>query len=266
MEELIKEAEELAKSGVKELILVAQDTTKYGLDLYGKPEIAKLLSELDKIQGLHWIRMLYCYPESITDELLSVMKSSKKILPYIDMPAQHASASVIKRMHRKFDGDKILEVIRKIRGVLPNAILRSTLLVGFPGETEEDFECLIDFVKTARFDKLGCFAFSAEEGTPAYKLTDAVEDDIKERRAELVMDMQYEISDNRSRMNIGKIVEAVVEGYDENLGYIGRCWWDAPEIDVNVYIASEYELEIGSFVKVRIINVDNMDYDAVSVN
>lgn len=261
-DDILAEAKHLAEMGVKELIVVAQDTTRYGEDLYGKSALPALLKALSKIEGIQWIRVLYCYPERITDELLDVMAETENIVEYLDIPIQHADASVLKAMNRKGDRDSLLQLIEKIRARMPDAVLRTTLITGFPGETEEAFETLCDFVKTARFDRLGCFAYSAEEGTPAAALPNQIDEETKRERGDVIMEMQYRIFDEKNRENIGKILQTVVEGYDPYTdSYFGRTERDAPDIDGQVKFTCGYELHEGDFVDVEIFDV--LDYDLV---
>lgn len=261
-EDVLAEAKHLAETGVKELVVVAQDTTRYGEDLYGKSALPALLKALAKIEGLEWIRVLYCYPERITDDLLDVIAENDNIANYLDIPIQHADAAVLKAMNRKGDQDSLLRLIEKIRARIPGVVLRTTLITGFPGETEEAFETLCDFVKTAQFDRLGCFAYSAEEGTPAARFPDQIDDDVKRERGETVMEMQYRIFDERNRQNIGKILKTVVEGYDPYTdSYFGRTYRDAPEIDGQIKFTCGYELHEGEFVEVEIF--DTLDYDLI---
>lgn len=261
-EEILEEAKDLAKSGVKELIVVAQDTTRYGEDLYGKSALPALLKALSQIEELQWIRVLYCYPERISDELLEVMASSDKLLNYLDIPIQHADAGVLKAMNRKGDKESLLALLQKIREKLPDAVLRTTLITGFPGETEEAFETLCEFVKEARFDRLGCFAYSTEEGTPAALLPDQIDEDVRKERGEVVMEQQYRIFEEKSEELVGKILPTVVEGYDAYTdSYYGRTWRDAPEIDGQVHFTCGYELQDGDFVEVEIFEVQ--DYDLI---
>lgn len=259
-EEVVKEAQDLANAGVKELIVVAQDTSRYGEDLYGKCVLPELLNSLNKIENLEWIRVLYCYPERITDELLDAFKNNDKVLNYFDIPIQHADASVLKRMNRKGDKDTLLNLINKIRAKMPDAVIRTTLITGFPGETEENFEALSDFVEKAQFDRLGCFAYSQEEGTPAALLPDQIDDDVKKARGEAIMEQQYRIFDKLNEQNIGKIYRTVVEGYDAYTDtYYGRTWRDAPEIDGTVNFTCGYELNEGDFVDVEIMGTNEYD-------
>ena len=261
-EEILEEAKTLAENGVKELVVVAQDTTRYGEDLYGKSALPALLKALSQIEKLQWIRVLYCYPERISDELIDVMASSDKILNYLDIPIQHADAAVLKAMNRKGDKESLLALLKKIREKMPDVVLRTTLITGFPGETEEAFETLCEFVKEARFDRLGCFAYSTEEGTPAALLPDQIDEDVRKERGEVVMEQQYRIFEEKSEELVGKILPTVVEGYDAYTdSYYGRTWRDAPEIDGQVHFTCGYELQDGDFVEVEIFEVQ--DYDLI---
>ena len=256
-ESILKEAMELAKQGVKELVVIAQDTSRYGEDLYGKSALPALLTSLSKIEGIEWIRVLYCYPERISDELISVVKNNDKIVKYFDIPLQHADAQVLKRMNRKGDYDSLL---RKIRSEIPEVVLRTTLITGFPGETEENFETLSRFVNEAKFDRLGCFAYSAEEGTPAALLDGQLDSEIKQSRLEAVMEQQYRIAQQKNEEQVGKILKTVVEGYDAYTDtYYGRTWRDAPEIDGQINFTCGYELNEGDFVDVEVMGINEYD-------
>ena len=258
--EIVSEAKELAANGVRELILVAQDTTRYGEDLYGESALPSLLRELCKIEKLKWIRLLYCYPDRISDELLKTIRDNDKILNYIDLPLQHASGSILKLMNRSGDSDSLMALINKIRSYLPDCIIRSTFITGFPGETEEDFEILSDFVNKARLDRVGCFAYSLEEGTPAEKLPGRVDADVAEHRGEIIMEQQYRIFSEKQDEKIDKVLDCVVEDYDGYTDcYCGRAWTDAPEIDSVIYMTGKRNFEPGDFVKV-IVN-DTRDCD-----
>jgi len=262
-EDIIKEAKGLAKKGIKELIIIAQDTTKYGLDIYGKLEFANLLEELCKIDGLKWIRFLYAYPETITDELIEVVKNNDKICKYFDMPIQHIANKVLKRMNRKSDKESIENVIKKIRKEIPNVILRTTLITGFPGETESDFKELYDFVKKTKFDKLGAFIYSKEENTPAAKLQDQIHYMTKKSRHRKIMTLQKEISKENLKEKIGNTYEVLIEraSFDGKY-YIGRTYMDVPEEDGLVFIENTIQLHYGSFVKCKIVDV--RDYDLIA--
>ncbi|MBQ8979073.1 MAG: 30S ribosomal protein S12 methylthiotransferase RimO [Oscillospiraceae bacterium] len=262
LEALTAEARELAENGVTELCVIAQDTTRYGEDLYGENRLPELLRELCRIEGLKWIRVLYCYPDRVTDELLDVIAEEEKIVKYIEMPIQHISDEVLRNMRRGETGAQVREVIRKIRQRIPGVILRTTLLVGFPGETEEQFEELSEFVRDTRFDRLGCFAYSAEEGTIAARMPDQVDDDVKQRRAEIIMEQQMMIMAENNEKQIGKVLEVVTEGFDRyGECYFGRSAMDAPEIDGKIYFTSEKHLTMGDYVDVRI--TETMDYDLI---
>lgn len=261
-EDILAEAKDLAARGVKEIVVVAQDTTRYGEDLFGKSALPALLKALSSIQEFEWIRVLYCYPERITDELIDVVASCDNIAKYFDIPMQHADAGVLKAMNRKGDRESLLALVQKIRAKIPDAVIRTTLITGFPGETEEAFETLCDFVKQAQFDRLGCFAYSAEEGTPAASFPNQIADDVKQARGEVIMEMQYRIFEARNRENIGKILKTVVEGYDPYTdSYFGRTERDAPDIDGQVKFTCGYELHEGEFVEVEIFDV--LEYDLI---
>lgn len=262
MEQILKEAESLARDGIKELVLVAQDTSRYGEDLCGKSMLPELLNQLCKIDGFVWIRLLYCYPERITDELLEVISSQPKIAKYIDIPIQHCDAQILKRMNRRGDEEWLLALIKRIREKVPGIAVRTTLIAGFPGETQQQFDSLIDFVKKARFDRLGCFAYSAEEGTAAASMDGQLEEEEKERRAELVMLEQMRIHDEKNQAKVGTTVKVVVEGYDR-LGevYFGRSEYDAPDIDGKIFFTCGKRPTMGDFLEVAIEDV--MDYDLI---
>lgn len=260
IESIVDEAKWLAKVGFKEIILVAQDTTVYGLDLYGRPMICELLGELCKIGGLKWIRTLYSYPERITDELIDLIASEEKLVKYLDIPIQHCCDRILKRMNRKSTKAELVNLVKKLRERIPGVVLRTTLIAGFPGETEEEFEELCEFVNEMRFDRLGCFAYSQEEGTPAALLPDQIDDDEKIRRAEIVTDTQMLISDRLNSDRIGQDIEVVVEGWDKWADcYFGRSFAEAPEIDGKIFFTSENPRTVGEYVKVRI--GETMDYD-----
>ncbi|MDD7615065.1 MAG: 30S ribosomal protein S12 methylthiotransferase RimO [Clostridiaceae bacterium] len=262
MENVIEEAKQLAESGVKELILIAQDTTSYGLDLYGELKLPELLNELCKIDSIEWIRLLYCYPDRITDELIETMKKQDKIVNYIDLPLQHADDKILKAMNRRGDQAMIRNVIEKLRTEIPDVVIRTTFIVGFPGEGEDEFENLAVFVNEIEFDRLGVFTFSAQEGTPAYDMEDQVEEDVKTRRGEIIMQDQYSIMEEKNSEKIGKTYKVIVEDYDGySDSYTGRTYMDAPEIDGIVRFTSDRDLDIGDFVEVEIFDVE--DYDLI---
>lgn len=260
MESIISEAERLARGGVKEIILVAQDTTRYGEDIYGEGKLCDLLLEMEKIEGIKWIRVLYTYPERITDSLLDIYGKSSKIAPYFDIPIQHISDSVLKRMGRKTNEKEITLLIEKIRKKIPHAIVRTTLICGFPGESEEDFEKLYEFVKKEKFDRLGVFPYSREEGTAADKLSGHIEEEIKKDRADEIMKLQMEISKDNLKKYVGKTIEVIAE---EKFGdnFVGRSIFDAPDIDGSVIFTGGGDEILGEFVKVLI--TDSREYDLI---
>ncbi len=259
-EDIVNEAKRLADSGYKELILIAQDTTKYGVDIYGKTRLAELLKELCKIDKIHWIRFLYAYPETIDDELISVVKENNKICKYFDIPIQHISDTVLKRMNRQSDGKSIRKLIYRLRKEIPTVVIRTTVMVGFPGETKEDFEELYDFIKEAKFDKLGCFSYSKEDGTPAARIKEQVHPMTKKSRYNKIMELQQEISKKNLEEQIGKEIEVLIERKSfDGRTYIGRSYMDVPEIDGVVYVNTNKELPIGNFIKGKIIDVSNYD-------
>ena len=261
-ETVIDEAKQLAAAGTKELILIAQDTTNYGSDLYGKLRLPELLDALCEIDGIEWIRMLYCYPDKITDELLETIARRPKVLPYIDLPLQHADDGILKAMNRRGDSAFLREVIAKIRSALPDAVIRTTFIVGFPGEGEKEFENLAEFVNEIEFDRLGCFAFSPQEGTPAFNMENTVDEDVKLRRGEIIMQDQLEIVTLKNRDRIGKTYRVLVEDYDGYTdSYSGRTYMDAPEIDGTVSFTTNKNYEPGDFADVVIIGVN--DYDLI---
>lgn len=260
IENIIEEAKSLAANGIKELIVVAQDTTRYGIDLYGELKLPALLRELCKIEGIEWIRLLYCYPECLTDELIDVMAGEDKICNYIDLPLQHADGEVLKRMNRTGDEKSLGELIGRLRAKIPDVVIRTTFIAGFPGESEESFETLSRFINDIKFDRLGCFAYSAEEGTFAAKMENQLDEEVKAHRSEIIMQQQYEIFSKKQESRVGTVMTAIVDGFDEeNMLYMGRTYMDAPEIDSSVIISTEDELTQGQFVRIRIIGVDDCD-------
>ena len=262
MEQLIREAEELAEKGVKELILVAQETTLYGKDLYGEKKLPELLKRLAAIDGIQWIRLQYCYPEEITDELIETIKNEEKICNYLDIPIQHASDAILKRMGRRTNNAQLRELIAKLRKEIPDIALRTTLISGFPGETEEDHEILMEFVDEMEFERLGVFAYSAEEDTPAYNFPNHVPDEVKEdRRAEL-MELQQDIAFEKSENMKGRVLEVMIEGKvaDEN-AYVGRTYMDSPNVDGLIFVNTGYSLMSGDFARVRVTGA--LDYDLI---
>jgi ribosomal protein S12 methylthiotransferase len=260
IEDIVDEAQALAAKGVKELIVIAQDTTRYGLDNYGKLMLPELLRRLDEIVGLRWIRLLYCYPDRLTDETLEVMRDSEKILHYIDLPLQHASGRLLEKMNRHGDRETLTKLIEKIRSYMPDCVLRTTFITGFPGETDEDFDELSEFVEDIGFDRLGCFAFSPEEGTLAYSMPDQVDPELAEHRGEVLMEQQYGIAVKKQEALIGCVIECVAEDYDDySDSYSGRTWMDAPEIDAGIRFISSRELAPGTFVRVKVTGVNGYD-------
>ena len=263
MEEIIEEAKWLASQGVKELILVAQDTTRYGQDLYGEYYLAKLLKELCKIEDLVWIRILYCYPDKVTDELLDVMATEEKVCKYMDIPLQHCNDEILKAMNRPMNKKDTVALLQKIRERVPGITLRTTLIAGFPGETEEQFAELVEFVKEMKFERLGCFAYSEEEGTRAAMMENQVPEKVRERRAELIMEEQMTIMEQDNEKKLGQEITVVLEGVDKLADcYFGRSEADAPDIDGKVFFTSnKKELVMGDFLKVKVNEV--CDYDLV---
>lgn len=262
LENIVAEAKWLADNGITELVVVAQDTTRYGEDIYGKPSLDKLLTELCKINGLKWIRTLYAYPERITPELIDVIAREEKLVKYLDIPMQHCNKDILKRMNRHGDSESLKALINNIREKIPGITLRTTLITGFPGETEEQFEELCEFVKEMRFERLGCFAYSAEEGTPAAEMDNQVPLKVRERRAEIIMEEQMFISDSLNEQALDTTIEVVTEGFDR----YAECWYgrsaaDAPEIDGKIFFISDTKLRAGEYVKVHID--DTLDYDLI---
>lgn len=262
MNDILEEAHFLANNGVKEIILVAQDTTRYGVDLYGDKKLALLLSELSKIEAIKWIRLLYCYPEEITDELISEIRDNEKVCKYLDMPIQHISNSVLRRMGRRGTKELIIENINKLRIAVHNIILRTTIIVGFPGETEEEFEELKDFISNTKFDKLGVFKYSQEEGTVAAKNPCQVNSNIKKDREKELMLIQMEISYLKNKNKIGKIYDVIIEGQDNEM-WVGRSSEMSPEVDGTIFFKGNESLNIGCFIKVKITDVK--EYDLIGV-
>jgi ribosomal protein S12 methylthiotransferase rimO len=284
METIVKEAKELAKQGTKELLLVAQETTLYGVDIYGKKALPELVHELSKISGIEWIRLLYCYPEEITDEIIDAIKNEKKVCHYIDLPIQHSSDRILKRMARKTNQAELRERIARLRKEIPDITLRTTLITGFPGETEEDFKELYNFVDEMEFDRLGVFTYSAEEGTPAAEMEGQVAEEVKIARRNEIMELQQEISAEKAEGRIGKVYEVLVEGTvpvdsvngeafasimevneDGKKVYIGRTYMDAPDVDGQVFFESDYEIMSGELVEVEIIASDEYDLFGVLI-
>lgn len=257
MEDVLDEANMLCEKGVKEIILVAQDTTKYGEDIYGELKLPELLRELNKIENLQWIRLLYCYPDRITDELIDAIAENEKVCHYIDIPMQHADGEVLKAMNRKGDKESLLALVEKIRAKIPDVVLRTTFITGFPGETEEAFTTLSEFVNEAKLDRVGCFAYSREEGTPAYDFDNQIDPEVAAERAEVIMNQQYTIAEAKLDECIGKTLDVLVEGYDPYTdSYYGRTYMDAPGIDNNVILTSGYRIDDGDIVPVEIFDKD----------
>lgn len=262
MEELVAQAEGLAEKGVRELILVAQETTLYGIDLYGKKSLPKLLGRLCKIEGIEWIRILYCYPEEITDELIETIKKEKKICHYLDIPIQHASDEILRRMGRKTTKKQLTDRIARLRGEIPDLVLRTTLIAGFPGETREQHEEMMEFVDEMEFDRLGVFAYSPEEDTPAANMEGQLLEEEKEERRDAIMELQQEIAFDKAQSMIGRTLEVLIEGKlsDEN-AYMGRTYMDAPNVDGYVFVNTSEELMSGDFVPVKITGA--LEYDLI---
>ena len=263
IEDVLEEAEKLSDEGYKEIILIAQDTTKYGFDIYGESKLSELLEKLCKIDKIKWIRFLYAYPENIDDELIKVVKENDKICKYFDIPIQHISDSVLKRMNRKSDGKSIRNLIKKLREEIPNVVIRTTVMVGFPGESKENFDELYNFLKQAKFDKLGCFSYSKEEGTPAARLKEQIHPMTKKSRYNKIMQLQKEISKENLEKNMGREFEVLIEDKTfDNKYYIGRSYMDVPEIDGIVYVKNDDNLNFGEFIKCKVTKVD--EYDLVA--
>ena len=281
---LVDEAKNLAAQGTKELLVVAQETTLYGTDIYGKKALPELLHKFSEIDGIEWIRLLYCYPEEITDEIIEAIKTEKKVCHYIDMPIQHSSDNVLKKMGRRTDRAEIVNKITKLRKEIPDIVIRTTLITGFPGATEKDFIDLYNFVNEMEFDRLGVFAYSAEEGTPAERMEGQIPEEVKNRRRDEIMELQQEISFEKGKKKIGKVFEVIVEGSvqrdsvggeafesireandDGKTVYVGRSYMDAPDVDGSVFFESEYEIMSGELVDVEIIASDEYDLFGVLV-
>ena len=263
MEDIIKEAEDLAKKGIEEIILIAQDTTKYGLDIYKQPKLVEIIKEISKIEKIRWIRFLYAYPESITDELIQEVKNNPKICKYFDIPIQHISDNILKKMNRKSSGESIRKLIEKIRKQIPEAVLRTSLIVGFPSETEENFKELYEFVKEAEFEKLGVFSYSKEDGTPAEKMKEQIHPMTKKRRWKKIMELQQEISREKLTQKIGKEYKVLIENTTPDGKYfIGRTYMDVPDSDGVVYVKCKNNIKIGQFVECKIIATSG-EYDLI---
>ena len=260
MESILEEAKQLAEVGVKELVVIAQDTTGYGLDIYGELRLPELLNKLCEVDGIEWIRLLYCYPDRITDELIETIRDQEKIVNYIDLPLQHASDKILKAMNRRGTNEDIRNTIEKLRTEIPDVVIRTTFIVGFPGEDDEAFEELAEFVNEIEFDRLGCFSFSPQEGTPAYDMDGQIEEDVKLNRGDVIMQDQFTIMEEKNNEKIGNTYKTIVEEYDSySDSYIGRTHMDAPEIDSVVKFTSSKDLEIGDFADVTIFDYDEYD-------
>ena len=263
MENILEEVRRFAAQGVTEMNLVAQDTTRYGEDIYGRLMLPELIREVCKVDGVHWVRILYCYPQRITEELLDVMASEPKVVKYMDVPVQHASGRILKKMNRRDDYTYLKNLMQHIREKVPGVVLRTTFITGFPGETEEDFAELTRLVKEVRFERLGCFTYSREDDTPAYDMPDQIDEETKRRRADIVMTEQLAIAEEFARSLIGRELEVVVDGLDEeSCIYYGRSYMDAPDIDTRVYFDSPYEHEVGEYVTVTV--TDSRGYDLMA--
>ena len=260
VEDLLKEAERLVAEGARELILIAQETTVYGVDLYGRKMLPELLRKLCRLEGLDWIRILYCYPEEITDELIQVMKEEKKVCHYLDIPIQHSEDAILKRMGRRTNRAELTALIEKLRKEIPDIILRTTLITGFPGETEEDFAQMAAFVEEMQFDRLGVFTYSPEEGTKAAVMEDQIDEEVKEARRDHIMELQQDISAAAASAMVGREMSVLIEGYlyEEDI-YVGRTYMDAPKVDGNVFVRSEEEMISGDIVPVRITGASEYD-------
>ena len=264
MDSLIASAEKLASDGIKELVLVAQETTLYGVDLYGEKKLPELLTKLSEIEGIEWIRLLYCYPEEITEELIQAIKTEEKVCHYLDIPIQHASDRILKRMGRRTSKQELIDIVGKLRKEIPDIVLRTTLITGFPGETEEDHEELKEFVDEMEFDRLGVFTYSPEENTPAAEMADQVLEEVKEERRDELMELQQEISYDRGQDRIGQELLVMIEGKvaDES-AYIGRTYGDAPKVDGYIFVQTGELLMTGDFAKVRVTGA--LEYDLIGV-
>ncbi len=262
MEALVKEAKALAENGAREIILVAQDTTRYGIDIYGKKMLPELIREISKLEGIEWIRLLYCYPEEIDDELIKEISLNPKVCKYMDIPVQHASDRILKLMGRRGTIAEISNALTKLREGVEGITIRTSLIVGFPGETEDDFQQLADFVRKFQFDRLGVFTYSQEEGTPAAKMKEQIRKNIKVKRQKTILELQNSISAEINAKRIGKVYKAIVDGIaDDGIFYYGRTYAEAPEIDGTVYFTSPEPLETGGFVEIKILNSE--DYDLI---
>lgn len=267
MEDIVEEAKLLADQGVVELNVVAQDTTRYGQDIYGKLMLPQLLRELCKIENLHWVRVLYCYPDRTTDELIDVIASEPKIVKYIDLPLQHSCDAVLKRMLRRGDLSLINGLLKKLRDRIPSVVIRTTMIAGLPGETEEEFEHLCNFVRDQAFERLGCFAYSQEDETPAGKMPDQIDESLRRHRADTIMEIQMGIANEIAHACEGRVLEVLCEGYDDEAQcYVGRSYMDAPDIDTKVYFTGDDGLKPGQFITVEITGADGYDLTGEQVD
>ena len=263
IDDIIKEAKELTEMGIKELIVIGQDTTAYGIDLYGKYELATLLHRLSEETDVKWLRILYCYPDKITPELINEFKTNEKLIKYIDIPIQHISSRILKKMNRRGDGDLVRKVIKELREI-DNIAIRSTAIVGFPGETEEEFNELCEFINEAKFDRFGAFPYSREEDTPAYNFENQIDDQIKQDRYDILMREQFYISENQAKNELGRVYSVIYEGYDPILGkHRGRNYKNAPDIDGMIFFDINKKHEIGDFINVKITEYDEEFYDLI---
>ncbi|WP_313756514.1 30S ribosomal protein S12 methylthiotransferase RimO [Tissierella sp.] len=261
MEDIIEEVKYLASNGVKEIILIGQNTSDYGIDLYGEYSLYKLLDELNNIDGITWIRLLYLYPDNFNDNLIKSIKNNQKVVKYVDIPLQHVNNNVLKKMNRRTSKENIILLIDKLRKEIPEIIIRTTFIVGFPGETEEHFNDLLNFIKNIKFERLGVFTYSQEEDTPAYDLPNQVSQEIKEYRRDKVMELQKDISEDIMMSKVGKTFNVLIEELCGNNTYVGRTYMDSPEIDGVVYVNSIKKLQIGDFIKVKV--TDYLEYDLI---
>ncbi|MDY5912117.1 MAG: 30S ribosomal protein S12 methylthiotransferase RimO [Inconstantimicrobium porci] len=261
-ESIVKEAKELADQGIKEVILIAQDTTRYGTDIYGEKKLHELMHDIAEIESIEWIRVLYCYPEEIYSEMIEEMKNNDKICKYVDLPIQHISNSILRKMARKTTKQDIIDKIKLLRKEIPDIVLRTSLIVGFPGETEENFIELKNFVEEIKLDNLGVFTYSQEEGTPAAKMDNQVEEEVKERRRNEIMQVQHEVAEEINNLKVGNIYNVLIEGYNGR-EYIGRSFGMAPDVDGTILIKNADKLNVGDFIKVQI--TDRREYDLIGV-
>jgi len=261
MEDIINEVKYLADNGVKEIILIGQNTSDYGIDLYGKYCLNKLLDNLNRIDGIQWIRILYLYPDNFNNDLIKSIRDNEKVVKYVDIPLQHVNNRILKLMNRKTTKEKIISLITKLREEIPDIVIRTTFIVGFPGEKDEEFNELVDFIKDIKFERLGVFPYSREEGTPAYKLPNQIPEKIKILRRDKIMEVQREISEKIMARNVGKILTVLIEDKIDENTYIGRSYMDSPEIDGVIYVRSKNDLKLGNFTEVKI--TDSLEYDLI---